>query len=421
MESGTSKKTIAKYITYAVTVICTIIAVVCAGSLVETVEKGTYDIIQRPVSGTLEAKMKPGMYGQLFADVKTWPSSETMYFTADADEGSSHDQSIQVRFSDGSLARISGTTRVDLPGTETEAIELMSVHNYKNYEDLEARLILPTIRRSLILTANLMNARESYSEKRPDFYAWAWDMIENGPYKTIESTKEVTNPHTGMKETVAVRTPVIIDGVIQRERNPLQGTGIRLANFEVKDFVYEERVMKQIDEQQKAIMAIATAKAQAEEAKQETIKAEEQGKAEAMKTKWAQEKINATEIAQAEKNKAVAELKASQELEVAKLEKLAAEETKAKEILLGEGEATRKELVMNADGALEIRLKAQIEIEKNWADAHARRQVPATYIASSGGDEGRSSVSADGDTKLFQTLVNARIASDIAEIKPIKK
>jgi regulator of protease activity HflC (stomatin/prohibitin superfamily) len=296
----------------------------------------------------------------------------------------------------------------------------MTEHNYKNFSDLEDRLIMPVVRAAFIRTANLMSAQESYSAKRADFINWTWDQVENGLYKTEEVVTEIPRQDDPTKmEKKRVRTIIYgKDGEPLREKNPLFGTGIKLSNFEVKSFEYDPIVVKQIADQQQNFMAIETAKAQAERAKQDAIKAEEEGKAEAAKAKWGQEKINAQEIAQAEKNKEVAELIASQQLEVSKLEKQAAEQTKQKEILIGEGEATRKKLVMNADGALELKLKAQVEIEKNWADAFARRAVPTTYIAGASSGAGSSS---DVDSKLFQTLVNSKIAGDIANIKPNKQ
>ena len=44
-------------------IILFIVALICGKSLVETVEKGTYQIKQAAVTGTMSAKMTPGMWG----------------------------------------------------------------------------------------------------------------------------------------------------------------------------------------------------------------------------------------------------------------------------------------------------------------------------------------------------------------------
>ena len=63
-----------KFVVFAVLVL---ILFACASSIVETVQKGSYDIVQYPVSGKIEAKMNPGMYYQGWGDVETWPKSQT--------------------------------------------------------------------------------------------------------------------------------------------------------------------------------------------------------------------------------------------------------------------------------------------------------------------------------------------------------
>ena len=105
-----------------------------------TVESGTY-IIKQSVSGSLSAIMKPGIYIKGFGTITEWPIGETFYFTADnegspgsvssAPSGSTTDDSIEVRFNDGAICRISGTCRVDMPRTEQEAIDLVTKFGYR--------------------------------------------------------------------------------------------------------------------------------------------------------------------------------------------------------------------------------------------------------------------------------------------------
>ena len=94
--------------------------------------------------------------------------------------GESADNSIEVRFNDGSLCDVSGTMRIILPSSEPQAIALISTYGYMDYKDLEQKLVLPVVRNALRLTSNLMSARESYSEQRADFVFWTWDQVQNG-------------------------------------------------------------------------------------------------------------------------------------------------------------------------------------------------------------------------------------------------
>lgn len=335
------------------------------GAIVDTVNKGTYQIKQAAITGKMSAKMTPGIWLQLWGDIQVWSKAETFYFTADFDEGARRDQSIEVRFNDGSLCNISGTLRILLPISEQSAIDLITVHGYRDYIDLEEKMIKPAVRNALRLTANLMTARESYSEKRQDYVFWAWDQIQNGLYKTTEETRKVTDLISGEQVTQTFKI-ILTDstGNPIYERNPLRDTGITLMNFEVKTFVYSDKVKDQIATQQEALMNVATAKAKAAEAEQEALTKEAEGKANVMIAKYEKEEEKVRAVVKAQMDKEVAEINANRELEVAKLQRQAAGEQKKKEILLGEGESARKRMVMAADGALKQKLDAYVKVQE---------------------------------------------------------
>jgi len=199
--------------------------------------------------------MDTGMYLQNFGDITVWPRAETFYFTADG-EGGSGDASIRVQFNDGSFCNISGSMRVTMPPDATKALGLVTINNFKTYDQLEHELILKITRNALMLTANLMSSRESYAEKRPDFVFWAWDQIEHGQYETADEKVEETDAIT--KEKVTKIRKIIKhgpDGKPLRQRNQLEGLGITLGNFEIKTYGYEDKVVTQISDQQEAIMA----------------------------------------------------------------------------------------------------------------------------------------------------------------------
>ena len=252
-----------------------VVAVVFGKGLVETVANGTYQIRQMVITGTMKAKMEPGMWLRLFSDIKTWPKAQTFFFTKDKEGGESADNSIEVRFNDGSLCDVSGTMRIILPSSEPQAIALISTYGYMDYKDLEQKLVLPVVRNALRLTSNLMSARESYSEQRADFVFWTWDQVQNGLYETTEETRKVVDPVSGQEVTKTFKIIKKDDGGSHvYQRNPLEGLGITLANFEVKLFDYTEKVRAQISTQQTALMAVATARAKAQQAEQEALMAE---------------------------------------------------------------------------------------------------------------------------------------------------
>lgn len=402
--SGGSRRSIplGRIATLLVFVLIVATALGVGGHIFETVASGTYHIKQAAISGTMSVKMEPGLYFQNFGDVTMWKKAETFYFTADSVEGEARDQSIEVRFNDGSLCHISGTLRIILPPNQDQALSLVTEYSYQQYGELEQKLILPVVRNALRLTANLMSARESYSERRTDFIFFAWDQIQNGLYETVEETRKVVDPVSGEQVTKTFKI-VKVDSTGQpiHQHNPLEGMGLRLANFEIKEFVYAKKVQEQIATQQEALMAVATARAQAQQAEQEALTQEAKGKAKVMQAKYEEEEIKVRAVVQAE-----------MELEVARLAKSAAEQTKEKEILLGQGEAERKKLVLQADGALAQKLQTLERVNAHWAQAYSKRPVPALVMGAGGA--GGTDTGATEFAQMMQLLVAKELGVDLS-------
>ena len=135
-------------------------------------------------------------------------------------------------------------------------------------------------------------------------------------------------------------------------------------------------------------MAVATAQAEAKKAEAEKAREEAEGQRRVMKAKYEQEEKKVAAEVEAEKEKVVATIQATQRLEVAELDKQAAELEKQKTILLGEGQATAKKLVLAADGALQQKLSTYEKVMGIWAEAYARRQVPQLVMGGAGGGAG---------------------------------
>lgn len=413
----------AKVIGIILIVVAFIAALICAPQLYENVPMGKYHITQSPFTGQITARMQPGPYAQWFANIEEFPVSETFFFTADK-EGGEGDSSITVQFNDGSTCKISGTCRVDLPKDGTLAAELVTKHGYRSMNQIEDRLILPTIRRAMVLTANQMTAKESYAEKRAAFIADSWDQITNGVYIMKDVTEKGQDPVTGKEVTLTKKVPVTDEhGVRMREKNPFQGLGVTLANFEVKSFIYEDKVKEQIGKQQQAIMDVQTAKANALRAEQDNLTAQKLGEAEVTKAKYAKEQVKVAAEVEAQKEASVAVINAQREVDVANKAKEqaivaankekevaainleAAKLEKQRQIELGTGESERRKMILAADGALDKKLEALVNINGKWADAFSKRQVPGVVM--SGAHSG------DNDAVSFMEILGAKAAKDL--------
>lgn len=156
-------------------------------------------------------------------------------------------------------------------------------------------------------------------------------------------------------------------------------------------------------------MQIQIAVANAKAAEQNALTAAKEGEAKSATAKWEQEVIKAKAVVQADQEKEVAETQGAMRLAVAELDRKAAEATKMQNIALGEGEAARRKLVMEADGALAVKLDAWVKVNGQYADAIAKYQgnwVPTVQTGSSG-------QGGNGANDLIG-LLTAKTAKDLA-------
>jgi len=357
--------------------------------LVSNVRKGYYEVRQSWITGQVTAKLTPGWWVKL-GEITEWPKAETFYFTKGADSkfDSREDHSIVVQFNEGSECNISGTCRITLPKTDAGAVALTIEYGYRTWDELLYKLIQPQVRKALVLAANQMSARESYSERRSDFIFLTADQLANGMFAYDELEKEVEDPVTGKN----VRRIVKVvkrdkDGNPVRREHPFKNLGIVVDNFEIRQFHYSDKVREQIGKQQQAYMDIQTAIANAQRAEQEKLTAEAEGKAKVAKARYEQEMIKAQEVVKAQKDKEVAELGGQRELQVAKLMAQAAEQKKQGAILEAQGEAEAKRLKRDADNYEALKIQASVDIHRAWADAYSKRRVP---LVSGGVEEAKN-------------------------------
>lgn len=365
-----------------------------AGKLFQNVDADEIACIQSPISGKLNWHTSAGVKWQGFGKVTTYSKLDTYEFQ------------VPVRFNDGGHGTIVGSLNYEAP----LAPEMLTqIHmKYGSQEAIQKQLVETVTNKCVYMTGPLMSSKESYAEKRTSLIFYIEDQIQNGVYKTTQKDVKTRDPITGNEKTVAV-VEIVKDekGLPSRQEDAvLSGYGINTSNFAVTKLDYEDAVEKQIQQQQELTMKVQTAVASSKEAEQRAITVAKEGEANAAAAKWAQE---------VEKAKAVT--LAQQQFEVATLEAKAAEQKKRAEILLGEGEATRKRLVMQADGALEKKLAAYVETQKNWADAMARMTQPVVPGVSMGSGDGKGG---NGVTQMMEILA-AKAARDLqVDIKAVK-
>jgi regulator of protease activity HflC (stomatin/prohibitin superfamily) len=367
------------------------------GKMWEDVDAGEIVVIQDPFDGDLHIQKEPGFVWQGGGRATHYRKSNQFFFLAPKKEGET-DHSIAVKWNDGGHASISGSIRYDLPMDDKNMIRLHST--FGSQEALENQLIRTNVEKSIFMVGPLMSSKESYAEKRNDLIFYIEDAASNGVYKTKQKEVKEFDPITGVEKLVT-RVEIQTDTLgrfYRQEASPVAQNGIKLYNISINGISYDKNVEAQIATQQQATMQVQTAIANAKRAEQEALTTAKQGEADAAKAKWEQEVEKAKIVTQAEAAKAVAELA----VQTAQLDK-------QRMILEGEGEAAKKRLVMQANGALEQKLDAWVKVQAYWAEAfkgYAGNVVPL-YQSGPTGPGGNNAVSG------FMELMMMKTAKDL--------
>lgn len=376
-------------------------------------------VFQSPVSGELSVKTEPGLYFQGMSKVTSYKRRDQYEFKA-----------IEIRFNDGGHATVSGTMSWQMPIDHKQVI---SIHKqFGSQGAVDQQLVRQSIERSLYLTAPLMSSTESFAARRPEFLQLFADQAENGVYKTEVTDLKAPDPITGELKTVRqVRLMVDSHGAyVRQDTSMMHEFGIDTQPPNITGLAYDPEIELQIKKQRDNALAIQTAQAEAKKAEQAFLTAQQNGRANAETARWEQEvqRTSAVTAAQkvkdvaeieaaknanvakidADRNKTVAETIAQQNLNVATLDKQTADNQKAAAILRGQGEATARQLVMAADGALTVKLDAWLKAQQAYAVAIGQYKGNLVPQVVTGGD-GKGSSGLD----LIQ-LLGVKAAQDLA-------
>ncbi len=354
----------------------------------EMVDADEIVIIQSPIRGTLATHITPGLKLRLFGKTTAYPKRNFYDFQQD------------IRFNEGGEGTMHGSLQWEMPLDRQNLLDLHT--RFGSAEAIQTSLVEVVTDKSVYMTGPLLSSTESYAEKRTNLIYWVEDQINNGTYQTRTEDVQEIDELTGELRIVAL-VEIMSDGSgqpLRQERGQLTEFGIRPFNFAVTEIAYSPKVEEQIQQQQENIMAVQTAIAQSREAEQRALTVEQQGLANAARARWEQEVLKAQAVTEAE-----------QALQVAQLDRQTADEERQANILRGQGEAERRRLVMEADGALQPKLDAYVEVQKAFADAIASYQgawVPSVVMG-----EEASGTAGGGALQLIE-LLGIRAAQDLA-------
>lgn len=375
-------------------IVVLILGIILLSNMLTTVEADEIVVKQNFFDGQLQVWSSPGVHWQNFGRITRYKKSSQYWFSAHKAEGKEIDESIKVRFSDGGHGNVSGSLRYNLPTDPQKMIKLHST--YGSAVAIDHELVRQVVNKSVFMTGPLMSSRESYAEKRADLINFITDQVVNGVYRTQLEQAKTTDIISGQEKTVdfvKLKVGNGPNGIEREEISPIETFGMTAYNITINQIDYDPTVEEQIKNQQKSIMSIQQNMADARKAEQRAITVAKEGEAEAAKAKWEQEVSKAKAVTSAEQDKAVATLQATKDKEVAALALETAKLDAQKTITEAKASADAKKLAIQADNALQIRIDAYVEVNKNYAAAlGSQRQTPDVIIGSGNGGSNASNL-----------------------------
>lgn len=400
--------------------IALLVAIVAIPNCVEWLDAKHVMVIQYP-SGAMEVFTEPGPKAQWFGTVTTYQRRAQFEFDNDKDNcaagfsGHGHPP-MRVRFAEGGHAAICGEMSYEMPANREQMIEIQK--DFGSQAAVEQALVKTALTNAIYLSGQTMTSTESSAERRSELLHYIEDQMKEGVYKTATKQVREVDPLTKQERTISM-VEIVKDKegrALRNNQSAIKQYGIQLVQTSISEIHYEKSVEDQISQQQQAKTQVQIAIANAIRAEQDARTTAKQGEANAAKAEWEQKTIAAKEVAKAEQEKQVAVTHADKLKEVARLEKDAAEYTKQRDILLGQGEAERRRLVMSADGALTQKLETWLKAQELYAGAikdYKGNWVPQTVM-------GAAASGPNGGLALID-LLTAKTARDLALDMKVQK
>ena len=392
-------RSIGKIAAVAVLAVVLLVGLSMVGSLVEYLDANQVMVVQS-LGGNLTWYTDPGYHWQGFGKVTKYDRRRQYWFSAKTDQGQKADESITMRFNDGAHAELSGSIAWEIPLDPAALTKIYKA--FPTDDSLEQQLVRTNVEKAVYFAGPLMSSKESYAERRNDLIGYIEDQIANGVYKTVTEQRKEPDPITGEQRTVSFVRIVEVNGAITRQEvSPLKDFGVRTYNLSINNIKYDPRVEAQITEQQQIAMNVQKSIAEAKQAEQRAITVEKNGQAQAAEAKWQQEVIKAKYVTEAE-----------QKLAVQKLDNDTAEQYRQATLKRADADATYRQRVMSADGALQAKLDTYLKSQQVWAaafQAHQGQVVPSVVMGNTG-----TPANAVTGTQAFMDLMGAKFAHDLA-------
>ncbi|MCB1890093.1 MAG: hypothetical protein KDH20_20980 [Rhodocyclaceae bacterium] len=405
----------------------------------------------RTIAGQEHAVSDVGYQFFLWGRWNAWKRALTVQAVAGGEEGLDYAEiegvetsasmpPLNIMYLDQVDADAEATVRFSIP-TDDEGF-LRLAHEYRTPANLLRTALIPAFKETLQATASLMSAEEYYSGARTEFNSEFENQMNNGIYLVRREETYADSPRKvkgsanvalgSDQEEFGDESKIIyvVRKVVDESGNPLRkaqkftGFGISVVDARITNMTPNNRFVERMQLKQKASADRAIAREQRIQEEEQRLLAIARGEREVAE-RQAMAKVEQIEkTTDAETDKQLALTKATKLKEQARIERETAQINLEKARIeaetqrtLADAEAYKKREILKADNALAQKLDAEIEIQRLWADAFARRAVPTNVF---GGGVGAPTGS-DGEVRAFMQMLTLDAAKRLAYEREVSK
>jgi hypothetical protein len=372
-------------------------------------DAGNRTVVER-TNGQQIVQFAPGIfYAGFFAKEKEWPNQISVTYQEEnpllelQDNGIEVGQ-IMIRFSDATTANVKGITQFILPSDDKEMVLIHNTH--RTPQSLVVKRLAPYTKECLQSSAQLMSSEKHYGGGRAQMAQDFLDQLKEGVY-LLRTEENLVFDSLEQEKKRIYQTEIQIDvktSAPRRKLSSIKEYGVTVADAAITDVDYEDKVDQKLTKIIDAVTKSSISKQELMTAQQQTLTAKAKGEQALVEIEYQQKQEQTRQVVEAQTKVKVAEQDKLQQ-KIA-YEGAILEAKKIKE--LADAEAYSKSRIMQADGALEMKLKAQIEVQKAWADAFSKYNGAIVPQFQTGGVPG-------GNGALsFMDIMTAKTAKDFA-------
>lgn len=371
-------------------------------------DAGNRTVVER-TNGEQVVQFAPGIfYAGFFAKQKEWPNQISVTYQENAAKLELEDNGIEVgqimiRFSDATTANVKGITQFILPSDEKEMILIHNTH--RSPQSLVLKRLAPYTKECLQSSAQLMSSEKHYGGGRAQMAQDFIEQLKDGVF-LLKTEENVVYDSLASEKKRIYQTEVQIDPKTSQPKRKLSSIkeyGITVADAAITDVDYEEQVDKKLTKIIDAVTKSSISKQELMTAQQQTLTAKAKGEQALVEIEYQQKQEQTRQVVEAETKVKVAEQDKLQQ-KIA-YEGSILEAKKIKE--LADAQAYARARIMKADGALEMKLKAQVEVQKVWAEAFSKYTGAIVPQFQTGGTASNGALN-------FMDIMTAKTAKDFA-------